>query len=102
VKIFLLLALSLSIFREFFGSSPVGSFATVMLAPPPYENVLLILRDACVDFAKSEGYVVNQRDLDKKRGRLRLKCAHKTTTKQGRGLRQSTKNNTDCHFRITV
>jgi hypothetical protein len=24
------------------------------------------LRDACVDFAKSEGYVINQRHLDKK------------------------------------
>jgi hypothetical protein len=49
--------------------------------------------------------VINQRDLDKKRGRLRLKCAHKTTTKQGGGgvgLRQSTTNNTDCPFRITA
>jgi hypothetical protein len=60
-----------------------------MLAPPPYENELFdsadALQNACVDFAKSKGYVVNQRDLDKKRGRLRLKCAHKTTTKQGGG-----------------
>jgi len=50
--------------------SPVGSFATIMLAPSPYESDLFdsadALRDACVDFAKSEGYVINQRDLDKK------------------------------------
>jgi hypothetical protein len=80
-----------------------------MLAPPPYENDLFgsadALRDACVGFAKSEGYVINQRDLDKNRGRLRLKCAHKTTSKQGGsgvGLRQSTTNNTDCPFRVTA
>jgi len=74
-----------------------------MLAPPPYQNDLFdslgtLQDDACVDFAKSEGYVINQRGLDKKRGRLRLKCAHKTTSKQGRngvGLRQSTTYNTD-------
>jgi hypothetical protein len=71
-----------------------------MRALPPYENVLFdstdALRDACVDLAKSKDYVVNQRDFNKKRGRLRLKCAHKTTTKQGGGgvrLRQSTTNN---------
>jgi hypothetical protein len=60
-----------------------------MPAPTPYENNTFdsadALRNACVDFAKSEGYVVNQRDLDKKRGRLRLKYAHKTTTEQGGG-----------------
>jgi hypothetical protein len=63
-------ALSFSIFRESFGPSPAGSFTTIMLAPPPYENDIFDpadgLRTACVDFAKSEGYVVNQQDLDKK------------------------------------
>ena len=80
-----------------------------MLAPPPYENDLFVsanaLRDACVDFAKGGGYVINQRDLTKKRNRPRLKCAHPTTSKQGGsgvGLHQSTTNNTDCPFRITA
>ena len=35
--------------------------------------------------AGSEGYVVNQRDLDENGGLLRLKCAHKTTAEQGGG-----------------
>jgi len=79
-----------------------------MLAPPPFEYDLFdsadALRDGCTNFAKSKGYIINQLDLDKKRGQLRLKCTHKTTLKQGGsgiGLRQSTANNTDCPFRIT-
>jgi len=77
-----------------------------MLAPPPYENDLFdsadALRDAWVDFAKSEGYVVNERNLDRKRGQLRLKCAHSKQGRSGVGLHQSTTYNTDRPFRITA
>jgi hypothetical protein len=70
MKSFLHPALSFSIFRVSFCPSPTGSFVIIMLAPPLYENDLFdsadALRNACVDFAKSEGYEVNQRDLDKK------------------------------------
>jgi len=79
-----------------------------MLTPPPYENDLFdsadTLRNACVDFAKREGYVVNQQGLDKKRGWLRLKYARRTTTKQGGGgigLRQ-VQQITGCPSRITA
>jgi hypothetical protein len=62
--------LSFPIFSESFGPSPADSFMTIMLSPPPYENDFFdsadAIRTACVDFAKSEGHVVNQRDLDKK------------------------------------
>ena len=44
---------------------PAASFV-----PPPHENYLFnspdALRNVCIDFVKSEGYVVNRRDLDKK------------------------------------
>jgi hypothetical protein len=70
VKNFLLPVLSFSVFGESPGPSPAGSFVTIMLAQPPYENDLFdsadAIRTACVDFAKSEGHVVNQQDLDKK------------------------------------
>ena len=50
-----------------------------MLAQPPHKNVLFnssdALRDACADFAKSEGYVINQRDLDKKKSTAVEMCA---------------------------
>jgi hypothetical protein len=69
---------------------------TILLVPPLYEIDLFdsadALRNACVDFAKSDGYVVNQRDIDKNRSRLRLKCAHKTTTKQGGGASKYNKS----------
>jgi hypothetical protein len=97
VKNFLLPVLSFSIFSESFGPSPAGSFVTIILAPPPYENDLFdsadAIRTACVGFAKSEGYVVNQRDLDIKRLTAVEMCAQNYYKARRRWHRAASKYN---------